>query len=156
MARRNNSKSGGLTMAQLYNSGIGILADGTVSWATSPIVALIVDSGQVFDVTDVFVSDVVADEVTNATGTGYARKTLTGKTVTVDQVNDRVVFDASDVTYTAVETNETWDAVILYLDTGTDATSRLLCYVSIDALVTNGSDATVQWASTGIFRINNP
>ena len=91
-------------MAQLYNSGIGILADGTISWATSPIVALIVDSGQVFDITDVFVSDVVADEVTNATGTGYARKTLTGKTVTVDQVNDRVVFDATDVTYTAVET----------------------------------------------------
>jgi hypothetical protein len=143
-------------MAQLYNSGIGILADGTVSWATSPIVALIVDSGHVFDITDVFVSDVVADEVTNATGTGYARKTLTGKTVTVDQVNDRVVFDATDVTYTAVETNETWDAVILFLDTGTDATSRLLCYVSIDALVTNGSDATVAWASTGIFRINNP
>jgi hypothetical protein len=143
-------------MAQLYNSGIGILADGMVSWATSPIRALIVDSGHSFDITDVFVSAVVADEVTNATGTGYVRKNLSGKTVTVDQANDRVVFDASDVTYTAVETNETWDAVILYLDTGSDATSRLICYVEIDALVTNGSDATVQWASTGIFRINNP
>jgi len=142
-------------MAQLYNSGIGILADGTVSWATSSIRALIVDSGQVFDVTDVFVSDVVADEVTNATGTGYARKTLTGKTVTVDQVNDRVVFDASDVTYTAVETNETWDAVILYLDSNADATSRLIAYIEIDSLVTNGSDATIVWASTGIFRLNN-
>jgi hypothetical protein len=143
-------------MAQLYNSGIGILADGTVSWATSPIRALVVDSGYTFDITEEFVSDVAGDEVTNATGTGYVRKTLTGKTVTVDQVNDRVVFDASDVTYTAVETNETWDAVILFLDTGTDATSPLLCYVEIDALVTNGSDAIVQWASTGIFRINNP
>jgi hypothetical protein len=93
--------------------------------------------------------------VTNATGTGYTRKTLTGKTVTVDQANDRVVFDASDVIYTAVETNETWDAVILYLDSGSDATSKLIAYIEIDALVTNGSDASIVWASTGIFRLNN-
>jgi hypothetical protein len=75
--------------------------------------------------------------------------------VTVDQANDRVVFDASDVIYTAVETNETWDAVILYLDSGSDSTSKLIAYIEIDALVTNGSDASIVWASTGIFRLNN-
>jgi hypothetical protein len=143
-------------MAQLYNKGVEILADGSMAWVTSPVRALIVDSGYTFDVTDVFVSDVVGDEVTNATGTGYERKILVGKTVTVDQVNDRVVFDASDVVYDEVETNEVWDGIVLFLDTGNDATSRLICYSGVDALVTNGADATVVWSSSGIFRINNP
>lgn len=142
-------------MSKMYNTGLGSIADGTISWATSSIKALVVDSGHTFDDNDQFVSDVVADEVTNATGTGYARKTLTGKTVTVVQADDRVIFDASDVTYSAVETNETWDAVILYLDSNTDSTSKLICYIEIDALETNGSDATIVWASTGIFRLNN-
>ena len=141
-------------MSQLYNNGIAALA-GT-PYASAPVLALIVDSGHTFDVTNEYVSDVVIDEVTNATGTGYERKTLTGKTVTADQVNNWVVFDATDLSYTAVETNETWDAVILFIDTGDDATSPLLCYIEIDALVTNGSDASITWASTGIFRINNP
>lgn len=142
-------------MSKLYNSGLGAISDGTIAWATSTIKALIVNSSHTFDDNDLFVSDVVADEVTNATGTGYARKTLTGKTVTVVQANDRVVFDASDVIYTAVETNETWDAVILYLDSGSDATSKLIACIEIDALETNGSDASIVWASTGIFRLNN-
>ena len=142
-------------MSKLYNTGLGAISDGTIAWATSTIKALIVGSTHTFDDNDLFVSDVVADEVTNATGTGYARKTLTGKTVTVVQANDRVVFDASDVIYTAVETNETWDAVILYLDSNADATSRLIAYIEIDALETNGSDASIVWAATGIFRLNN-
>ena len=141
-------------MSKLYNSGLGAIADGTITWATSTVKALIVESTYTFNDNHVFVSD-ITNEVTNSSGTGYARKTLTGKTVTVDQANDRVVFDASDVIYTAVETNETWDAVILYLDSGADATSKLIAYIEIDALVTNGSDASIVWASTGIFRLNN-
>jgi hypothetical protein len=141
-------------MSKLYNSGLGAIADGTITWATSTVKALIVDSTYTFNDNHVFVSS-VTNEVTNSLGTGYARKTLTGKTVTVVQADDRVVFDASDVIYTAVETNETWDAVILYLDSGSDATSKLIAYIEIDALVTNGSDASIVWASTGIFRLNN-
>lgn len=141
-------------MSKLYNSGLGAIVDGTITWSTSTVKALIVSSSYTFDDNHEFVSD-ITNEVTNATGTGYARKTLTGKTVTVDQANDRVVFDASDVTYTDVETNETWDAVVLFLESGNDATSKLICFIEIDDLVTNGSDASIVWASTGIFRINN-
>lgn len=141
-------------MSKLYNTGLGAISDGTIAWATSTVKAMIVESTYTFNDNHVFVSD-ITNEVTNSSGTGYARKTLTGKTVTVVQADDRVVFDASDVIYTAVETNETWDAVILYLDSNADATSRLIAYIEIDALVTNGSDASIVWASTGIFRLNN-
>lgn len=139
--------------SKLYNTSLGLLATGTLVWATSTVKALIVDSTYTFDETDLFVSEVTGGEVTNAIGTGYDRKILTGKTATLDQANDRITFDASDLLYEDVETNETWAAVVLYLDSGNDATSSLIAYVDVDDLVTGGSDATVSWSADGIFRI---
>ena len=141
-------------MSKLYNAGLGSLLDGTVSWLNGDIQAMVL-SGNVFNDNDEYVADVVTDEVTNAIGTGYERKVLFGKTVTVDQANDRVTFDATDLSFTGVETNETWDAVAIYDNTGSDATSRLICYLDIDTLVTNGSDASVTFSASGVFRINN-
>ena len=141
-------------MSKLYNAGLGSLLDGTVSWLNGDIQAMVL-SGNVFNDNDEYVADVVTDEVTNAIGTGYERKVLFGKTVTVDQANDRVTFDATDLSFTGVETNETWDAVAIYDNTGSDATSRLICYLDIDTSVTNGSDASVTFSASGVFRINN-
>lgn len=66
------------------------------------------------------------------------------------------VFDGSDVTYTAV-TGNTVEALIIYIDTGTAGTSRLVAY--IDSGVTNlpvtpnGGDITVSWNASGIFAL---
>lgn len=138
-------------MATIYSNGLLALADGTVSWNNSTIKALIVDSGHTFDKADEFVSDVSADEVTNAVGTGYERKTLTNKTVAL--ATNVVTFDADDLIYSAVQTNETWDALIVYAEGSSDADSVLLAYLNIDNLVTNGSDASI--ALTGVLAINN-
>jgi len=138
-------------MATIYSTGIEVLLDGTVSWANSTIKALIVDSGYTFDKADEFVSDLSADEVTNAVGTGYVRKTLANKTVTL--ATDIVTLDADDLLYTAVQTNETWDALIVYAEGTADANSPLLAYLNIDNLVTNGSDASI--TLTGVLAIDN-
>ena len=138
-------------MPTIYSTGLLALANGTVSWLNSPIKALVVDNGYTFDKSDEFVSDVTGDEVTNDTGTGYERKTLTAKTVTL--ASDVVTYDADDLIYTAVETNETWDALIVYAEGTSDANSLLLAYLDIDDLVTNGSDVTV--TITGILGIDN-
>lgn len=138
-------------MATIYSNGLLALADGTVSWNNSTIKALIVDSGHTFDKADEFVSDVSADEVTNAVGTGYERKTLTNKTVAL--ATNVVTFDADDLIYSAVQTNETWDALIVYAEGSSDADSVLLAYLNIDNLVTNGSDASI--ALTGVLAIDN-
>jgi hypothetical protein len=138
-------------MANIYSTGLLAIANGTVSWANSAIKALIVDSGYTFDKADEFVSDLSADEVTNAVGTGYARKTLTNKTVTL--ATDVVTLDADDLLYTAVQTNETWDALIVYAEGTADANSPLLAYLNIDNLVTNGSDASI--TLTGVLAIDN-
>jgi hypothetical protein len=138
-------------MADIYSTGLLALADGTVSWANSSIKALIVDSGYTFDKSDEFVSDVSADEVTNAVGTGYERKMLTNKSVSL--AADVVTLDADDLLYSDIETNETWDAVIIYAEGTSDADSKLIAYLDTDALVTNGSDAVVR--ITGVIELDN-
>lgn len=66
------------------------------------------------------------------------------------------VFDAADVTYTAVTGNSV-EALVIYIDTGTASTSPLVAY--IDTSVTglpvtpNGGDITVTWNGTGIFAL---
>jgi len=66
------------------------------------------------------------------------------------------VFDGADVTYTAV-TGSSVEALVIYVDTGTAATSPLVAY--IDTSVTglpvtpNGGNITVTWNASGIFAL---
>ena len=66
------------------------------------------------------------------------------------------VFDGADVTFTAVTGNSV-EALVIYIDTGTAATSPLVAY--IDTSVTglpvtpNGGDITITWNASGIFAL---
>jgi hypothetical protein len=76
-------------------------------------------------------------------------QTLANKTIT------NGVFDADDVTFTAVAAGSTLEGVVIYKDTGTPATSPLLAYIDTITgfpLATNGGDITIQW-DNGAFRI---
>lgn len=127
------------------------MLDGTISWNSSQIKALIVDNTYTFDNTDEFVSDVSASEVTNSSGTGYERKILLNKTV--DLTANVVAMRADDLTYTNVSTAEVWDALILFQQGVLDTDSRLIGYLPIDAVTTNGS--TVSVAFTDLIRFVN-
>jgi hypothetical protein len=66
------------------------------------------------------------------------------------------VFDGSDVTFTAVSGSSA-EALVLYIDTGTAGTSRLVAF--IDTSVTglpvtpNGGDISITWNASGIFAL---
>lgn len=66
------------------------------------------------------------------------------------------VFDAADISFTAV-TGDTVEALIIYIDTGVEATSPLVAY--IDTGVTglpvspNGGDIAIAFHSSGIFAL---
>jgi len=66
------------------------------------------------------------------------------------------VFDGADVTFTTV-TGSTVEALILYIDTGSAATSPLVAY--IDTSVTglpvtpNGGNIDITWNASGIFAL---
>lgn len=85
---------------------------------------------------------------------------LTGVVGTAQTIGNTTVtngvFDGDDVTYTAVTGNSA-EALVIYIDTGSAATSRLVAY--IDTSVTglpvtpNGGDITVTWNASGIFAL---
>lgn len=92
-----------------------------------------------------------ADEfLTSLTGVVGTAQTIGNTTVT------NGVFDGDNVTYTAVTGNSV-EALVIYVDTGTAGTSRLVAY--IDTSVTglpvtpNGGDITINWNASGIFAL---
>jgi len=92
--------------------------------------------------TDDFQNDLAAQTAISAT--------LTTPTVT------NGTFDADSATFTAVSGSQS-NALVLFVQTGDPATSRLIAY--IDTSVTglpvtpNGGDITVNWDASGIFTI---
>lgn len=103
----------------------------------------LVTAGYTYSSTDQFYSSVSASVV----GTP---QTLGTKTFT------NGVFDAADVTFTAV-TGSAVTTLVIYVDTGTAGTSPLVAY--IDTSVTglpvtpNGGDITITWNASGIFAL---
>lgn len=87
------------------------------------------------------------DDVSGVVGTA---QTIANTTVT------NGLFDGDNVTFTAVSGNSV-EALIIYIDTGSAATSRLVAY--IDTSVTglpvtpNGGDITITWNASGIFQL---
>lgn len=65
------------------------------------------------------------------------------------------LLDGADVTFTAVS-GATAEAIILYIDTGSSATSRLVAYIDTGAtglpVTPNGGDITIQWNVSGIIQ----
>jgi len=65
------------------------------------------------------------------------------------------VFDADDVVWAAVASGSTFEAVVIYKDTGVAGTSPLIAYIDTITgfpLASNGGDITVQW-DNGAYKI---
>lgn len=76
---------------------------------------------------------------------------LGGKTFTLG------VFDANNTTFAAVAVGLACDYLVVYVDTGVDATSRLICGLDTGfaglPVTPDGSDIQVTWAVGGIFAL---
>lgn len=83
--------------------------------------------------TDEFISSVT--EITGSTDQTLANTSVTDG-----------VFDADDITFTAVPAGETSEGVVIYKDTGVAGTSPLLMY--IDTITGSGMAGCAQSAST--------
>lgn len=103
-----------------------------------------------------FVSDVVANELTNVSGTGYVRKTLSGLTIVEDDTNDRAFIDCNDFTYTAINAGTIaglWVYRQVVPATPNDAADILWCFLGA-AQVTNGGDINVAINALGLSTIS--
>jgi hypothetical protein len=87
------------------------------------------------------------DDVTGVVGTP---QTIANTTVT------NGLFDGDDVTFTAVA-GATVEALIIYIDTGSAATSRLVAYIDTGVtnlpVTPNGGNIGITWNASGIFQL---
>ena len=128
---------------QLYPSFKALLLNGDIDLAADDIKVALVDTNDVaFSTSHDFLNDVSASVV--ATSGNLASKTTTGG-----------VFDAADITFTGV-TGDVSEALILYKDTGSAATSPLICFIDSATglpITPNSGNVVVAWHASGIFAL---
>ena len=141
-------------MASVYNIAKGRTMDGQIDLDTGDIRVLLVKSGYTFNADHDYVADLTpaSNEIS---GTGYVRKALASKTVTVDDTNNRAAFDAADLVWTGLDTATVGiAAAVVYQLVTNDADSPLIAYIDLTpAIAGNGGDFTVAWNAGGILRV---
>lgn len=137
-------------------------AKGSINLATDDIRVMLVMSNTTADVEGsggVDATTLSAITLDEYDGANYARKALANESVTKDATNNKGVFDADDVTWSAlgVGTRQA-QAALIFKNVTNDADSIPLYYVDTGGFpfAGNGSDVTLQWASTGICLFQNP
>lgn len=121
------------------------------------------DSTHVPNKDDAFADEAGADDFVDGelSGTGYVggfggsgRIALASKTVVYDAANDRVEWDAADVTWSGINAGTIVQATMLD-ETGEVADTATDVVVNIDVAdtVTNGGDITIQWNAEGILQL---
>lgn len=120
-----------------------------LTFVAANIKAVLVDTGQyTYASTHEFLSDIPSGARV-ATSGNLANKTDTDG-----------VTDADDVTFAALTggggSASVIEALVLYIDTGNPATSRLLCYIDTATglpITPSGGDHVIQWNAAGIFQV---
>ena len=138
-------------------SGVFNIAKGneSLSWTGDTIRILLVKPAYTFDPDPDTISGITGlNELTDASYTGQGasgRLTLAGKTRTVNDTDNRVEYDATSPTWTALN-NETVHGGIIFKFVTDDTDSVPLAYCELTAdQVTNGGDFTFDFGATGVF-----
>jgi len=123
----------------LYDLGRESFLKGEISWSSDNIKVVLIDSADYTEnlATDQFLSDIPAPARV-ATSANLATKTTVAGAA-----------DAADVTFTAV-TGDISEALVIYQDSGTATTSRLIAYIDTATglpVTPNGGDIQVQWSA---------
>lgn len=99
---------------------------------------------ETYSAADTFLSDITAGAVIGTAQTLNNTTVLNG------------LFDADDVTFTAVSGAQVV-TLLIYIDTGTPATSRLVAWLDTGVtglpVTPNGGNISVTWNASGIFQL---
>jgi hypothetical protein len=132
----------------LYTKAKQAILDNALDLKDGDIRAILIDTGA-------YTADLAADDNLDDVAGGArisSAVALANKTVTDG------VFDADDVTFTAVS-GASVEAVLLYLHTGVESTSKLLALLDTGTglpITPSGGDITVRWSSGAnkIFKLS--
>jgi hypothetical protein len=133
----------------LYNSAKAALLSGSIDWLTDTIKVALVGAAYAADKdAHAFFDDLTAE----ISGTGYTAggAVVANISVAQDNVNDRAVLDANDVTWPLA--TFTVRGAVLYKATGNAATSPLIAFLDFgEDKVLSGEDFSIHWNSEGVL-----
>jgi hypothetical protein len=136
-----------------FNIGATSLADRSVDWASDTVKLMLVTPAYVPNKDHASMITPAASEVSVS---GYVRQTLTSCTVTSDAPRGRVVYDAADPSPWTLATGDTIQGVVIYKDTGSDATSIPLFYLVLPtAYTTSGVPFGLRFPASGITSVGD-
>lgn len=125
----------------LYPKGRQKFLEGAIAWLTDTIKVTAVDSGYTYNAAHDFFDDV-----------GAGARVVTSSALGTKTSTDGVA-DAADVLYAAVPAGDTITGLVVWKDTGVEATSPLIAFYDTKAdttainVPTNGGDITVAWSN---------
>ena len=131
----------------LYDFARQRFLEAQINWMTDTVKVILVDTGAYTPQTAVH--QYLSDIPTSARIAGPV--TMAGKATTGGAA------DANDVTFSAV-TGASIEAIIIYVDSGTEATSPLIAYIDTATglpITPNGGDIIVTWdnGTNKIFKV---
>lgn len=131
----------------LYDKGREGFLDGSIDYDTDTVKAILIDKDKyTYSAAHQFLTSI------GSSARAGTATTLTAKTVTSG------VAGAAPTTFSSVAVGSTVGAVVLFKDSGSSGTSRLICYIDQTStggsfsVVPTGGNIVVQW-STGANKI---
>ncbi len=126
-------------MSLMYNSAKAIV--NVANWLAYDVRVLLLGPAYTPDEDHVYVSQLTG-ELTNGS---YARKTLDGRTATVNTTLDQVEYGANNPTWAALAGGEQIKYLIIYKYNASDGAAQLLYCVTMSLTTADSSDRTIQF-----------
>lgn len=132
----------------MYDAGRDAFLNGNIDWTTDDIRAILVDAA---DYTIDLANHNALDDIPVAARVAVSAASLANKSSAAG------VADADDVTFSSV-TGDQCELLVLYLHTGVEATSLLICAIDTATglpVTPGGGDITVTWdnGANKIFKL---
>lgn len=136
----------------IYNSAKGKLGDGSIDWNSDTIkMALVTASYTPDQDAHDFFNDVTNEIAANG-GYPAGGVTLTCS-VTIDNSNNRAIYDATDLTITPLNGASTFRYGIIYKSTGVASTSPLIAVIDFTGANVSTGTFDVTWSAGGVFNL---
>lgn len=144
----------------MYNISKEDMIDGTLDFdeAAADLRVILLEAATDENKDDAFISDVLGRAGTTELVT-YTRGALANQATTVDNTDDESVFDADDITFSAVAAQNAIVAYLIYRHVTNDADSVPVFFIDTATglpITPNGSDIQIQFPAEGIMNINDP
>lgn len=137
-----------------YNDGKLGLLNGSIDLDSDTIKVSLHTSSYTPDIDNDNFFDDLSNELSASGGYTAGGESLAAKIVTADDSNDRAVWDADDLTWSALTPSAAFRYGVIYQDTGAPSTSALIAYLDFGAdQDPAGSDFKIQWHVDGILYI---